>query len=98
MKNGQFTSLGLGIRYILAKNDDNRSRYLAVIITETDEIPNGLSKTKTSLCSVNQEFGHSVSLTGILIVIFYYVDLLRRATGGHVVIFSNQRSDGYACK
>lgn len=56
----------------------------------TDEMLYALSKIKASLRLVNQEYckGRSVLLTCILFIIFYYVDLLRGATGGHVVHFS----------
>lgn len=47
------TSDGLGIRNVHAKNQDNRSKSLAVLVRQTDEIPNAQPKTEISLCLSN---------------------------------------------
>lgn len=83
---GAFISHDFGIRNIHAKTM-TIGKVFACNHQKTDKMLNALSKIKASLRLVNQEYC-SVLLTGILFIIFYYVDLLRGATGGHVVHFS----------
>lgn len=54
-KKRTLASFGIGIRNIHAKNHDNSSRRMAVILKKTDEMTNIHLKAETSLRSVNIE-------------------------------------------